>query len=96
MIVLSSKNLTTMDQSDEIRRIKKLQRSRTGKKGGITKRITQLTGMAEAGGCSRRQMKYLMEKLVVVYEELVKVCEEISDLCILTSLTIIIVLKTFA
>ena len=83
MIVLSSKNLTTMDQSDEIRRIKKLQRSRTGKKGGITKRITQLTGMAEAGGCSRRQMKYLMEKLVGVYEELVKVCEEISDLCIL-------------
>ena len=67
-------------QSEDLKKLVKLQRSRTGKKGSITKRIEQLNGMAEAGGCSRRQMKFLLDKLTTVYEELEKVCEEISDI----------------
>ena len=67
-------------QSEEQRRLGKLVRSRTGKKGSITKRISQLNGMAEAGGCSRKQMKFLLDKLVQVYDELEKVCDEICDL----------------
>ena len=61
-----------------------LRRSRTGKKAAITKRIGRLMGMVEAGACSRRQIRMLMEKLVAVFEELEKVCTEISDLSIVS------------
>ena len=67
----------------DMRKLKKLKVSRTGKKGYITKGIKQLNGMVEAGGCSRGEMKRLMNRLVAVYEELDNVCEEITDLSIL-------------
>ena len=73
--------------SGRLAKLEKLKRSRTGKKGSITKRLEQLNGMAEAGGCSRRQMKYLMEKLMVVFEELQKVCEEIADISLLENVS---------
>ena len=69
-----------MDTEEARRKLTKLKRSRTGKKGAITKRIAQLNGMAEAGGMSRRQMRYMMEKLIEVYSELEKVCDEITDI----------------
>ena len=57
-----------------------MRNSRTGKKGVITKRIGRLEGMVEAGGCGRRFMKEMMERLVIVYQELEKVCTEINQL----------------
>ena len=63
--------------------MEKLKLLRRGKKTAITKRIEKLMGMAEAGGCSRRQMKLLMEKLATVYAELDGVCDEIADISIL-------------
>ena len=67
----------------DMRKLKKLKVSRTGKKGYITKGMNQLNGMVEAGGCSRGEMKRLINRLVAVYEELENVCEEITDLEIL-------------
>ena len=67
----------------DMRKLTKLKRSRTGKKRYITMRINQLNGMVEAGGCSRGEMRRLMDKLVEVYEELETVCEEIMDLSLL-------------
>ena len=67
----------------DMRKLKKLKVSRTGKKGYITKGMNQLNGMVEAGGCSRGEMKRLMNRSVAVYEELENVCEEITDLEIL-------------
>ena len=79
-MALSTKELINMDTEEARRKLTKLKRSRTGKKGAITKRIAQLNGMAEAGGMSRRQMRYMMEKLIEVYSELEKVCDEITDI----------------
>ena len=56
-MALSTKELINMDTEEARRKLTKLKRSRTGKKGAITKRIAQLNGMAEAGGMSRRQMR---------------------------------------
>ena len=67
----------------DMRKLTKLKKSRTGKKIYITKRINQLNGMVEAGGCGRGEMKRLVDKLVVVYEELEKVCDDIMDISLL-------------
>ena len=72
--------------SEEIMRLEMLRRTRTGKKTAITKRIARVIGMIEAGGCSRRQIKFLMEKLVNVYDELEGVCTEISQLSVIMGL----------
>ena len=70
-----------MDLPPEIqRRLAVLKSKRTGKKASITKRIKQLAGMVEAGGCSRTLMQDMMGKLAAVYEELEVVCEEIAQL----------------
>ena len=67
----------------DMRKLTKLKRSRTGKKRYITMRINQLNGMVEAGGCSRGEMRRLMDKLVELYEELETVCEDFMDLTLL-------------
>ena len=78
------KKLKTMETgAADMRKLEKLKKSRTGKKGYITKRINQLHGMVEAGGCSRGEMKRLMDKLVAVFEELENLCEEIMDISLL-------------
>ena len=69
-----------MDSVKAQRRLAILRNSRTGKKGVITKRIARLEGMVEAGGCGRRFLREMMERLVVVYQELEQVCTEINDL----------------
>ena len=51
----------------DMRKLTKLKKIRTGKKIYITKRINQLNGMVEAGGCGRGEMKRLVDKLVVRY-----------------------------
>ena len=53
--------------AEDMRKLTKLKKSRTGKKGYITKRINQLNGMVEAGACSRGEMKRLTEKLAAVF-----------------------------
>lgn len=69
-----------MDLPPEIqRRLALLKSKRTGKKASITKRIKQLAGMVEAGGCSRTLMQDMKGKLTAVYEELEVVCEEIAQ-----------------
>ena len=61
------------------KRLKILRESRTGKKGSITKRINQLYQyVAEKEG--RRATELLLKYLHKVYEELEKVCGEISEL----------------
>ena len=40
----------------DMRKLKKLKVSRTGKEGHITKGINKLNGMVEEGGCSRGEM----------------------------------------
>ena len=61
------------------KRLKILRESRTGKKGSITKRINQLYQyVAEKEG--RRATELLLKYLHKVYEELEKVCCEISEL----------------
>ena len=55
---------------EDQRRLAILKSRRTGKKVSITKRIKQLAGMVEAGGCSRTLMQNMMGKLTTVYEEL--------------------------
>ena len=67
-------------------RLEKLRRLRTGKKSAITKRIARLLDMVQAGGCSRRQIRSLTEKLVGVFEDLEKVCTEISEVSVLHGL----------
>ena len=62
------------------RRLEKLRRLRTGKKTAVTKRIARLLGLVEAGQCSRRQIRFLSEKLSVVLDELIATCEEISEI----------------
>ena len=62
------------------RRLEKLRRLRTGKKTAVTKRIARLDGLVEAGQCSRRQIRFLMEKLSVVLDELTATCDEISEI----------------
>ena len=69
-----------MDEVGARRRLIILRNSRTGKKGAITKRIARLDGMVEAGGCGRRFMREMMEKLVVAYQEFEQVCTEINQL----------------
>ena len=76
----------------DMRKLKKLKVSRTGKKGYITKGIKQLNGMVEAGGCSRGEMKRLMNRLVAVYEELDNVCEKITLVSILHDVSKIILM----
>ena len=62
-----------------VRRLKKLEGSRNGKKGSITKRINQLENfVSERNG--RRATQLLVGALETVYRELEEVCEEISNL----------------
>ena len=62
-----------------VRRLKKLEGSRNGKKGSITKRINQLENfVSERNG--RRATQLLVGALETVYRELEQVCEEISYL----------------
>ena len=62
---------------DVERRLKLLRKSRTNKKGSVTKRINGLKRfVADNGG--RRATKMMIDALEKVYAELEKVCEEIS------------------
>ena len=72
-----------MDVKAEGRKLEKAKRLRRGKKTAITKRISKLLGMVQAGGCSRRQMRFLLNKLLQVFEELEQVCEQVSNISIL-------------
>ena len=62
------------------KQLSRLKASRTAKKGIITKRIRQLETLVADGG-SRRVIARLMEALQVVFNELIQVCDQISDLC---------------
>ena len=75
-----------MDVAAEGRKLEKAKRLRRGKKTAITKRIAKLLGMVQAGGCSRRQMRFLLNKLLQVFDDLEKVCEQVSDISILLSI----------
>ena len=66
--------------SGDAARLRKLQRSHTGKKGSVTKRIEELHGLMEAGNSSGRYMRLRMEKLTLVFNELQEVCNEMTDL----------------
>ena len=62
LVDLEQKKLKAMETvAADMRKLTKLRNGRTGKKGYITKRINQLNGMVEAGGCSRGEMRRLME-----------------------------------
>ena len=71
---------TKGEDQNEGKRLKVLRRSRTGKKGSITKRINQLDKfVSEKGG--RRATEMMLKGLQDIFKELEKVCLEISDLC---------------
>ena len=61
------------------RRLRSLKNSRRGKKGSITKRIKQLEKLVEENTGMKR-LSFLAEALGTVFEELQRVCEEISTL----------------
>ena len=61
-----------MDLTLEERKLEKNKRLRTGKRTAIIKRIEKLLDMVKAGD-SQRQIIFLCDKLVVVFEELVSV-----------------------
>ena len=69
-----------MEQEELEKRLKLLRGSRTGKKSSITKRINQLQRYVEERQ-GRRATELLLERLHMVYGELEKVCNEISELC---------------
>ena len=62
-------------------RLAKVKRLQRGKKTAMTKRIGKLRGLAEAGGCGRRQMAILLEKLNTVFQELEQVAIK-SGICV--------------
>ena len=64
---------------ENMKRLKVLRGSRTGKKSSVTKRLKQLESYMEQGK-GRRATELLMKCLQSVYEELEQVCTEISDL----------------
>ena len=63
----------------EDKRILQLKRIRSGKKGSITKRITQLDRLVSEGG-SRTQISYLLEALLVVQKAIQAIHEELLSL----------------
>ena len=68
-----------MDLALEERKLEKNMRMRLGKRTAIIKRIEKLLDMVKAGN-SQRQIIFLRDKLIIVYEELVSVCHEIKQL----------------
>ena len=71
---------TSENEGLAAKQLSRLRASRTAKKGIITKRIRQLETLVADGG-SRRVIARLMEALQVVFNELIQVCDQISDLC---------------
>ena len=59
--------------------LKLLKYARRGKKGSITKRISQLEKLMEEGG-KKKMIRFLVDALDKVYLELEKVCTEIAVL----------------
>ena len=59
-------------------RITKLKRSCAGKKGSITKRVTQLSRLVSEGG-SRTKIRYLMTALLEVHKATKSVFEELTS-----------------
>ncbi len=68
-----------MSTISKTERVTQLMNSRRGKKGSITKRITQIDRIVGDGG-SRSQVTYLIEALAKVQESLQAVCEELLNL----------------
>ena len=73
---MATKQDKNLERTTE-KRFEKLKFMRRGKKGAITKRIEKLEKLVEENG-SRRIAKGLLKALQVVFEELQKVCNEIS------------------
>ena len=67
------------EEDDMEKRVAKLKRLRAGKKGSITKRITQLARLVSEGG-SRSKIYYLYAALLEIHKATKILCEEISEL----------------